>query len=105
LPDETETHLFRIAQEALTNVARHSGATRVWVKLESRGGEVCLSIRDNGKGLSGARREGMGLIGMRARARSAGGDVTVDSRGGVRIEARIPVISREHEPENPRPVG
>src|SRR5205085_1875927 len=42
LADETETHLFRIAQEALTNVARHSGAKHVRMRLESAGGEICL---------------------------------------------------------------
>src|SRR5207249_1624722 len=51
LPDETETHLFRIAQEALTNVARHSGAKQVWMSLARQSGEVLLAIRDNGRGL------------------------------------------------------
>ena len=56
LPDETETHLFRLAQEALTNVARHSGARKAIVTLDSRGGDVCLSIRDDGHGLAGRWR-------------------------------------------------
>jgi signal transduction histidine kinase len=100
LPDETETHLFRIAQEALTNVARHSGAKRVEIKLESADGEICLSIRDDGRGLppSGPNGGGMGLIGMRARARSAGGDVDVRSSpgGGVLIEVRVPLRDETH---------
>lgn len=94
LPEETETHLYRIAQEALTNVARHSGAKHVTVKLEPRGDEIHLSIEDDGRGLPGAPDgRGMGMIGMRARARSAGGDVTVRSRPGegVVIEVRVPV--------------
>jgi signal transduction histidine kinase len=99
LPDDTETHLFRIAQEALTNVARHSGAQHVEVKLEVRDGKACLSIQDDGRGLQPERQNvepssgGLGLIGMRARARSAGGDMTVQSRPGegVRIEVRAPV--------------
>jgi signal transduction histidine kinase len=102
LPDETETHLFRIAQEALTNVARHAGAKRVEVKLESSGDEICLTVHDDGRGLAGpsapeARQAGrpgpLGMIGMRARARSAGGDVTVRSRPGegVSIEVRVPI--------------
>jgi signal transduction histidine kinase len=93
LADETETHLFRIAQEALTNVARHSGAKRVEVKLESSGGQVLLAIRDDGSGFSGRTNgAGMGMIGMRARARSAGGDVEIHSApgGGVLIEVRAP---------------
>ena len=99
LPDDTETHLFRIAQEALTNVARHSGAQHVKVKLEVRNGKACLLIQDDGRGLPAERRNGepsiggLGLIGMRARARSAGGDLTVRSRPGegVRIEVRARV--------------
>jgi signal transduction histidine kinase len=95
LPEETETHLYRIAQEALTNVARHSGAKHVEVKLEAQGDEIHLSIADDGRGLPAAsgNGRGMGMIGMRARARSAGGDVTVRSRSGqgVSIEARVPL--------------
>ncbi len=94
MADETETHLFRIAQEALTNVARHSGARRVDITLDIHGGGVCLSIQDDGHGLStkSAGAGGMGMIGMRARARSAGGDVEVKSpaAGGVLIEVRAP---------------
>jgi signal transduction histidine kinase len=97
LPDETETHLFRIAQEALTNVARHSGAKHVHVKLDARGDEIHLSIQDDGRGLPAtpANARGLGMIGMRARARSAGGDVSVHSRPGegVFIEVRAPVIA------------
>jgi signal transduction histidine kinase len=95
LPDEAETHLFRIAQEALTNVARHSGARHVRIRLESVDGEIRLSIQDDGRGLGAARSDGrgLGLIGMRARARSAGGDASVRSKPGegVLIEVRVPV--------------
>ncbi len=109
LPDETETHLFRLAQEALTNVARHSGARTAAVKLEARGAEVLLSIRDDGHGLpaAGAAPGGMGMIGMRARARSVGGDLAVDSKEGqgVRIEVRVPARGVKHEREDPHPVG
>jgi signal transduction histidine kinase len=95
LPDETETHLFRIAQEALTNVARHSGAKHVRIKLESAESEICLAIQDDGHGFGAEQPNGrgLGLIGMRARARSAGGDVSVVSRpgDGVKIEARVPI--------------
>jgi signal transduction histidine kinase len=99
LPDETETHLFRIAQEALTNVARHAGAKNVEIKLEAQNAEVFLSIQDDGCGLpahlrNGApSKDGLGLIGMRARARSEGGDMVVRSRPGegVHIEVRIPI--------------
>jgi len=105
LPDETETHLLRIAQEALTNVARHSGAKRVWIKLDTSNGQVCLSIQDDGHGLDGAvsNGRGMGMIGMRARARSSGGDVEVRAApgGGVLIEVRVPLRNETHS----HPVG
>ena len=100
LPDETETHLFRIAQEALTNIARHARAQHVQVKLAGNGQDIRLSIQDDGCGLSGASTSGrgLGLIGMRARARSAGGDVTVHSRPGqgVLIEVRVPLRDETH---------
>src|SRR6185369_12570787 len=84
LPDETETHLFRIAQEALTNVARHSGAKNVRLNLDGMSGEIRLTIADDGRGLGTPRTDGrgLGLIGIRARARSAGGDAAVRSKPG-----------------------
>jgi len=95
LPGETETHLFRIAQEALTNVARHAVARRVTVKLTAEDRELRLSVEDDGKGLAGVPAEGrgMGMIGMRARARIAGGELTERSRPGqgVLIEVRLPI--------------
>jgi two-component system sensor histidine kinase UhpB len=109
LPDETETHLFRLAQEALTNVARHSGARNASVALDAQGGEVRLSIRDDGRGLppAGAGPRGMGMIGMRARARSVGGDLNVRSKAGqgVEIEVRVPAGGAEHERKDPHLVG
>jgi signal transduction histidine kinase len=101
LPDETETHLFRIAQEALTNVARHSGARHVRIKLDASGTDACLRVEDDGRGMSGTApdgRRGLGLIGMRARARSAGGDVSIRSRPGegVVIEVRVPIRHETH---------
>jgi signal transduction histidine kinase len=100
LSDETETHLFRIAQEALTNVARHSAARHVRVQLRAGAGEVRLTIGDDGCGLPAApaNPRGLGLIGMRARARSAGGDVDVRSRPGegVLIEVRVPLGDETH---------
>jgi signal transduction histidine kinase len=105
LPDEAETHLFRISQEALTNVARHAGAQHVRIKLAGNGGDIVLSIQDDGCGLGAAPAagRGLGLIGMRARARSAGGDVAVHSRpgDGVLIEVRVPLRNETHS----HPVG
>lgn len=104
LADETETHLFRIAQEALTNIARHSKATQVSVRLWQSGDQLRLSIRDNGQGVAHSSRldpgmkpgenQGMGLVGMRARARSAGGKVTVHTAPGQGLEVSASVPFR-----------
>jgi signal transduction histidine kinase len=110
LPDETETHLFRIAQEALTNIARHSGADHVRIGLEAGENNVALSIRDNGKGLlptAGKNGVGMGLIGMRARARSAGGEMSIHSANGngLLIEVQVPLLERKYEEKDPHLVS
>lgn len=96
--DETETHLFRIAQEALTNVARHSEATAVKMLLSCSGQQIRLVIEDNGKGIAPViydvlPRSSLGMVGMRARARQSGGELIVSTNEphGVRIEAVVPV--------------
>ena len=106
LQDDTETHLFRIVQEALTNVARHSGATRVEIMLKREGKRICLLLKDNGRGFqsaNGKASQGMGLIGMRARARSLGGGLKVASGGtaGITIEMWAPL----GEPRAPAELG
>jgi len=110
LPEETERHLFRIAQEALTNVARHSGARRVRITLDRSAEVVRLTIADDGKGLEpkmGQEPAGFGMIGMRARARSAGGELSLRSRPGqgLEIEVRVPAGDRLHAKETARPAG
>ena len=92
LADETETHLFRIVQEALTNIARHSEAKKVSIYLRAENGSVKLTVSDDGHGLAEDRRNGMGLSGMRARARSAGGELKLTSKPaeGVTIEVWAP---------------
>lgn len=95
-----ETSLLRIAQEALTNVRKHSGAHRAIVSLKRVEGAICLSIEDNGCGIESwesAQRGGVhGLTTMRERAEAFGGELRVLSqpRIGTRIEAVIPW----HEP-------
>src|SRR5581483_4296855 len=107
LPDETETHLFRIAQEALTNVGRQSGATRAEVSLERNGKHVALVIADNGHGFaSGNGRRGFGLIGMRERVRSAGGELQIESTpAGVTIRAEVPFEYAAEQSKNPSAVS
>jgi signal transduction histidine kinase len=95
LADETETHLFRIVQEALTNVARHANASRVTIFLRVENGNIRLTLSDNGRGFpqSPPGHTGMGLTGMRARARSAGGDCAISSTsgGGVTVDVTAPI--------------
>ncbi len=99
LAAEAETHLFRIVQEALTNVARHSGATRVDIHLRPEGNRLCLSFADNGRGIDASESvaNGIGMTGMRARARSAGGGMAVRSQPGegLGIEVWVPLEDAE----------
>ncbi len=92
LADETETHLFRIVQEAFTNIARHANASRVTIFLRAENENIRLTISDNGRGLTAPEHLGMGLTGMRARAHSAGGVCTISSTtgGGVTIDVVVP---------------
>jgi two-component system, NarL family, sensor histidine kinase UhpB len=92
---EKSTALFRILQEALTNVARHSGASRVRVELKAGDDGVSLSVRDNGRGITEAEASALtslGLLGMHERAALLGGDLTVEgSKGkGTLVVARLP---------------
>ncbi len=110
LADETETHLFRIAQETLTNVARHSGATTVDLDLHGDSSDILLSVSDNGRGFQnggGAGMSGMGMIGMRARARSAGGELRLESSSGhgVSIQVRVPARIASDEQKDTHPAG
>src|SRR5438034_296397 len=100
LPEEIETAVYRIIQEALTNVARHAHAKREWVALTGEGDELRLEVRDDGVGLpadNGARRpSGIGLIGIRERVRALRGTVTLSSGpdGGACLRASLP-LARE----------
>lgn len=102
LHSDSETHLFRIAQEALTNIARHSEATRVNITLQAEVAIVRLVIADNGKGIQPDRQESssnLGLIGMRARARECGGTLELQAvmPNGLRIVAEVPLRLAESE--------
>jgi signal transduction histidine kinase len=95
LDPEQSTAVFRILQEALTNVARHANATKVVVDLRSEAGILILAVRDNGKGIDEKAiyaHNSMGLLGMRERALSFGGtaEVTALPGGGTLVSVRIP---------------
>jgi signal transduction histidine kinase len=96
---ELSTTVFRICQEALTNVARHSAATEVTIRLTVDGDWLSLEVRDNGKGISPealAQTRSLGVLGMRERARIAGGEFEIGGRPGegATIRARLPLRPR-----------
>lgn len=93
LPAGVELCAYRIVQEALTNVVRHSRATRAVVRLCYRTGELGVDVHDDGIGVNGAA-EGHGLPGMRERATALGGTLHAgpDPAGGFRVAARLPVV-------------
>jgi PAS domain S-box-containing protein len=96
VPAGTALCLYRIAQEALRNVIKHSGARHARVELRGGPDAVCLSVVDDGCGFdpdSPAGKGGLGLVSMRERLRLVGGAIAIDSRpaGGVRIEVRAPL--------------
>ncbi len=101
LSPEIEVCVYRIVQEALTNVARHSGASSCTVALVRRDGLLHLTIEDDGHGIETAAaraadaRRGLGLIGMRERAQALSGTFVIENRaeGGTRVIVRLPVLS------------
>ena len=96
LPNRLEAGLFRIAQEALANVVRHSGASRVDTKLAFSSRQVQLSIEDDGEGFepSAVPQERYGLVGINERARLLGGVMRLESSAdlGTKIEVTVPLL-------------
>jgi signal transduction histidine kinase len=91
-------HVYRVLQEALSNVSRHSGTDRVWVRLRYLAGRLELDVEDHGSGL-GTRtaRRGLGLVAMRERAELVGGTIEFarPDEGGTLVRLRVPI----EEPE------
>jgi PAS domain S-box-containing protein len=99
LDADRSTALFRILQEALTNVARHANATKVIVEFKNEAGSLILTVRDNGKGVDEKvifDKNSLGLLGMRERALSFGGltEITSLPEGGTLVRVRIPHTKR-----------
>jgi len=92
LAPEIEVAIYRVVQEALTNVARHSGARHVTVRFALDPDRVRLSIEDDGRGVQGEPVPHLGLLGMRERVTALGGTLSLAGREGVglKIEASIP---------------
>lgn len=97
------TAIFRILQECLTNVARHANASRVEVLLSQSGKNICLEVRDNGRGISGEdihSFQSLGLLGMKERVKAFGGDFFIQpliGKGTV-VKAMIPLQQPEGKP-------
>lgn len=95
---EMETAIFRIVQEAVTNVFRHSGAHEAWVTLVKGDSQVIGTVRDNGKGIADGVMEGrpdrigVGIGGMRQRVKEFGGDLRIgNAKPGTFVEITVPV--------------
>lgn len=93
VPPLVELATYRIAQESLTNVVRHAGATHATVRVRYTATELTVEIRDDGKGPSTADEPGTGLAGMRERAEIAGGRLDWGSApgAGFQVTARLPL--------------
>lgn len=83
MPGASKTHLYRLLQEALTNILRHADASQVHVRLQHRGSRLRLWVRDNGRGADTPQRPGVGLYSMAERARCLGGELKIISQPGA----------------------
>src|SRR6266436_271919 len=102
LPTATETTLYRIVQEALTNAVKHAKAGNVWIRAWREEFAQCCSIRDDGAGFKmrrgqGAPRKGLGLVAMRERVSAIGGTLQIESRPGhgTEISIRLPLEGKD----------
>jgi signal transduction histidine kinase len=91
---DAEAAVYRIVQEAMTNVARHADAGRMEIRAVTSGGEVCIEIRDDGRGIAPAQladRRSLGIVGMRERARGIGATLLVEGAagGGTIVSLRL----------------
>jgi len=109
LPPETELSLFRIAQEAMSNVVRHSEANSVDIRLECDASKCILRIEDDGKGFDvsaittiDSKGRGAGLFGMKERVTALGGRCSIESQSGqgTKITARVPIGGNALNAEN-----
>jgi len=107
LAPELETAIFRIIQEALNNVFRHSAARNAWVTVRQQDNQLQVMVRDNGKGINGHVSEfrpeslGMGIGGMRQRVKEFNGELRLEnSNPGTTVEVLIPIkqMPQSHQP-------
>jgi len=92
---EANTAVFRIFQEALTNIARHANASKVVVKIRRTDTVVVVTVTDDGRGIDKSRapKRSLGILGMNERSRLIGAELKIDSppKGGTSVELRVPV--------------
>jgi PAS domain S-box-containing protein len=103
LPQQVELALFRVIQESLSNIRRHSGAKQAQIKLRRTDGAVFLEVRDNGKGMPpnvlsksghGKQVVGVGILGMRERLSQLGGTLEIDSdKSGTTVKVQVPLAT------------
>jgi len=99
LDSDAEIAIFRIVQECLTNIHRHSGSRKAVVRLSRSAREIRLEVQDEGRGIPaekqtnvlGSGRVGVGLRGMRERMRQLGGALEIRSEGGTTVTAILPI--------------
>ncbi len=103
LEPELATALFRILQEALTNVARHAHATRVWVSLKEKPGKLVFKVRDNGQGITPQQignSDSIGLIGIRERAVLQGGKAKITGVPGKGTTLTVSIALKPRRTQN-----
>jgi PAS domain S-box-containing protein len=114
LPDDVELAIFRIVQECLTNIHRHSGSTTAEIRIQQDNGRLRVEVRDNGRGipeekqreLVGSSRGGVGFGGMRERLRPLGGTLEIHSNSnGTVVKATLAVGGPVEMPEAKQNVG
>jgi signal transduction histidine kinase len=95
IPPRLGLTIYRVVQEALRNVAKHSGARRATVSVAGKNGEITLTVKDSGRGFdpSRSKKRGLGLISMEERVRQAGGVFSMKTTpgAGVKIAVRVPI--------------
>jgi two-component system sensor histidine kinase UhpB len=95
LEPEAELALYRVAQESLTNIARHADASSVWLSLQAGRGSVVLRVVDDGRGMNGLSQNGGGLRGMRERSVLVGAALAIKpaKTGGVEVRLEVPAAT------------
>jgi len=112
-PERVETTLYRVAQEAITNVARHARATRVHLTLATQDHQACLTVADDGVGIDletvrqtdDLRKEGCGLTGIRERVQLMGGHAEIRSAPGAGTVLTVCLPLEEEADEHPSSAG